>query len=184
MRGGHDGHSARAPWWKGARGEWYVVMQFIIFGFIAVGPRSAPGLPVWAKPYTLVANVAGVALMVAGAALALWGVRALGTNTDHTAVPQGRLDARHVRPLPTRPQPHLRRTHPRLVRAGPGGSLVVEPSLRAGVAGPLRPQVPPRRTLAARTLPRVHRLPAAGEEAAALGVVKNARELVTAQPPA
>jgi len=88
MRGGHDGHSARAPWWKGARGEWYVVMQFIIFGFIAVGPRSAPGLPVWAKPYTLVANVAGVALMVAGAALALWGVRALGTNLTMLPYPK------------------------------------------------------------------------------------------------
>ncbi len=80
MPGGHDGPSPRAPWWKGTRGEWYVVVQVIIFGFIAVGPRSARGLPVWTEPYTSVANVVGVALMVAGAALAIWGVRALGTN--------------------------------------------------------------------------------------------------------
>lgn len=26
-------------WWRGAKGEWYVVVQFILFGIIAFGPR-------------------------------------------------------------------------------------------------------------------------------------------------
>lgn len=65
----HGEPSPGAPWWKGARGQWYVVAQIIIFGLIAVGPRSVRGLPVWTGPYTLVATVVGVALMVAGAVL-------------------------------------------------------------------------------------------------------------------
>ncbi len=80
MRGGHDDPSPRAPWWKGARGQWYVVAQIIIFGFVVVGPRSVPGLPVWIGPHTRVATVVGIALMVAGAILAVWGVRALGAS--------------------------------------------------------------------------------------------------------
>lgn len=88
MRGRHDGPSPRAPWWKGARGEWYVVTQVIIFGIIAVGPRSARVLPIWTEPYTSVANVVGVALMVAGATLAIWGVRALGTNLSVLPYPK------------------------------------------------------------------------------------------------
>ena len=80
MRDGDEEHSARAPWWKGTRGEGYVAAQVVIFGFIVVGPRSAPGLPVWTEPYTSVASVIGFALMMAGATLAIWGVLALGTS--------------------------------------------------------------------------------------------------------
>ncbi len=47
MPGAHDETSARAPWWRGTRGEWYVVGQVIIFGLILVGPHSAGGLPSW-----------------------------------------------------------------------------------------------------------------------------------------
>ena len=45
MPGVHNDSSSRAPWWKGTRGEWYVVGQIIIFGLILVGPRSVRGLP-------------------------------------------------------------------------------------------------------------------------------------------
>lgn len=80
MRDGDEEPSPRAPWWKGTRGEGYVAAQVVIFGFIVVGPRSLHGLPVWTAPYTSVASVIGVALMMAGATLAIWGVLALGTS--------------------------------------------------------------------------------------------------------
>jgi protein-S-isoprenylcysteine O-methyltransferase Ste14 len=82
---GDQGPSPHAPWWKGARGEGYVAAQVVIFGLIAVGPRSGFGLPVWTEPYASVATVVGVALMVGGATLAVWGMRALGTSL--TALP-------------------------------------------------------------------------------------------------
>lgn len=84
----------RAPWWTGSRGEGYVAVQVIIFGLITIGPRSVPGLPVWTEPYSSVATVAGVVLMAAGAVLALWGVRALGTNL--TVLPYPKADSTFV----------------------------------------------------------------------------------------
>lgn len=100
MRRGEDAPSPRAPWWKGTRGEGYVAVQIIIFGFIAVGPRSIRGLPVWTEPYTSVATLGGVALMVAGATLAIWGVRALGTNL--TVLPYPKEDSTFVESGPYR----------------------------------------------------------------------------------
>ena len=83
--------SPHAPWWKGARGEWYVVAQVVIFGLIALGPRYARGLPVWSGPLASGADVVGVALIVIGAALAIAGVAALGRNL--TALPYPKDDS-------------------------------------------------------------------------------------------
>jgi len=74
-----------APWWKGTRGEWYVVVQAVLFVLIAIGPRTLPGLPTWTAPYTTLATWAGLALMVVGAALAFAGIFRLGPNL--TALP-------------------------------------------------------------------------------------------------
>jgi protein-S-isoprenylcysteine O-methyltransferase Ste14 len=87
----HDGHrdpSSRASRWKGAKGQWYVVAQVVIFGFIVVGPRSVRGLPVWSQPFAAVASVVGVALLAAGATLAVWGVLSLGTNLSVLPYPK------------------------------------------------------------------------------------------------
>ncbi|MHB9150987.1 MAG: methyltransferase family protein [Thermoleophilia bacterium] len=75
-----DEPTSRPPWWRGTRGEWYVVAQVIIFGLILVGPRPAGGLPSWTEPYATAATVIGAALTAAGATLSIWGVFALGTN--------------------------------------------------------------------------------------------------------
>lgn len=72
--------AGRPPWWRGARGEWYVVAQVILFGLILIGPRSASGLPSWTEPYATVATVLGAALVAIGATLSIWGVFALGAN--------------------------------------------------------------------------------------------------------
>jgi protein-S-isoprenylcysteine O-methyltransferase Ste14 len=76
------------PWWKGAKGEWYVVVQGLIFLLVAFGPRDMPGSPAWPEPWALIASVAGVALMLAGAALAAAAMLRLGGNLSALPYPK------------------------------------------------------------------------------------------------
>jgi protein-S-isoprenylcysteine O-methyltransferase Ste14 len=75
----------RAPWYRGERGEWYVVVQFIIFVLIAVGPRALPGSSPWPEPAATVAMWLGYVFLFAGGALAVAGAVRLGPNL--TALP-------------------------------------------------------------------------------------------------
>lgn len=70
----------RAAWWKGQRGEWYVVVQAILFVLIAVGPRAWPGWQAASGPLALAATALGIVLMLLGGALAVGGLIALGNN--------------------------------------------------------------------------------------------------------
>ncbi len=76
---------AGEPWWKGARGEWFVVVQAVLFVLIGVGPRTVPGLPEWTDPWMTIATWLGLVLMLVGAALSIGGVLKLGNNL--TALP-------------------------------------------------------------------------------------------------
>jgi protein-S-isoprenylcysteine O-methyltransferase Ste14 len=69
----------RPAWWNGARGEWYVVAQFVLFGLIGLAP-FVPGQSAWAGPWSLVARVAGLLLGLAGFMLAMAGLLGLGAN--------------------------------------------------------------------------------------------------------
>ncbi|MCI0395614.1 MAG: isoprenylcysteine carboxylmethyltransferase family protein [Chloroflexi bacterium] len=80
-----------APWWKGSRGEWYVVVQFLLFAVVLLGPKELPGLPRWAEPWKTVGLLVGLALGAAGGALGLAGIVSLGKNL--TAVPHPKEDA-------------------------------------------------------------------------------------------
>jgi protein-S-isoprenylcysteine O-methyltransferase Ste14 len=73
-----------SPWWRGARGEWYVVVQFILLGLVLVAPWLAAAAA-WPAPWAGLARVLGVLLLVAGAGLAGAGLLSLG---------------RHLSPLP------------------------------------------------------------------------------------
>ena len=79
---------AHAPWWKGTRGEWYVVAQVFLFALVVFGPRTAAGLPAWAMPWATVAQVLGLTLMIAGAALAVGGLFRLGSNLTPLPYPK------------------------------------------------------------------------------------------------
>jgi protein-S-isoprenylcysteine O-methyltransferase Ste14 len=85
---------AKPPWWKGARGEWYVVTQTALLALILLGPRHWPG------PFTLpnglarAASVAGIALMVAGGGLVLAGFYHLRRNL--TPLPYPKADGHLV----------------------------------------------------------------------------------------
>ena len=38
---------SRPPWYRNARGEWYVIVQFALIALVFLGPRSLPGVPPW-----------------------------------------------------------------------------------------------------------------------------------------
>ncbi len=82
------------PWWKGTKGEWYVVIQFILFGLVAFAPPSLPSWPVWDMPWLTISRIAGVTLGGIGGLIALGGLLSLGSNL--TAVPHPKEDARMV----------------------------------------------------------------------------------------
>jgi protein-S-isoprenylcysteine O-methyltransferase Ste14 len=69
----------RLPWWRGARGEWYFVVQMVLLVLIALAPL-APGQPRWPSGLALLARGLGLLLGLAGLALALAGLLRLGRN--------------------------------------------------------------------------------------------------------
>ena len=82
--------SQSAPWWKGARGEWYFVVQLVLFALILIAPL-APGQPGWPSAASWVARGLGLLLGLAGFALAVAGVVGLGRNLS--PLPHPRDDA-------------------------------------------------------------------------------------------
>ncbi len=84
----------KQPWWKGAKGEWYVAIQVILFGLVAFGPPSLPSWSGWSNPWSTFAIMAGLLLGGVGGLLALGGVISLGSNL--TAVPHPKEDAHMV----------------------------------------------------------------------------------------
>ncbi|MFN2139711.1 MAG: methyltransferase family protein [Candidatus Promineifilaceae bacterium] len=78
-------------WWKGERGEWYVVMQFILFGLIFIAPFLTAQLSGWPDPWNLIGRVLGVLLIGLGGALAFAGLVNLGRNL--AVVPYPKEDA-------------------------------------------------------------------------------------------
>lgn len=82
------------PWWKGSRGEWYLVVQAALFLLVIFGPRTWPGVPEWDARYSWLAAVAGVVLFLAGGLLAAFAAFNLGRNL--TPLPRPRNNAELV----------------------------------------------------------------------------------------
>ena len=59
------------PWWKGQRGEWYVAMQVLLLGLVAVSPLKADWFPAWPPAWAGVARWAGVGVLVGAAVVFL-----------------------------------------------------------------------------------------------------------------
>jgi len=77
-----------APWWKGERGEYYVVAQVFLFALVLFGPAAIPGMEPWSEPLATAARVAGALLMVAGALLSASGILRLGDNLTPLPYPK------------------------------------------------------------------------------------------------
>jgi len=83
-----DGPARGAPWWKGTRGEWYVVGQVFLFALVLLGPRTLPDWPAWASPLSTIGRVIGIVLMLAGTAISIGGVMKLGPNLTPLPFPR------------------------------------------------------------------------------------------------
>lgn len=79
------------PWWKGTRGEWYVVIQLLLFALLAFGPTSLPQWPAWPSPWSTIAIILGLILGGIAAVLIVAGILSLGRNL--AAVPHPKDDA-------------------------------------------------------------------------------------------
>jgi protein-S-isoprenylcysteine O-methyltransferase Ste14 len=76
------------PWWKGARGEWFVVAQFILIGLVFFGPRTVTGHPAWQFPFPHVCAVAGAMLMLVGCVLVVAGLIHMGRGLTPLPYPR------------------------------------------------------------------------------------------------
>jgi len=77
----------RLPWWKGARGEWYVVVQIALFVLVAFGPRHLTAAA-WPASLVNAATVIGAALMTVGGALLVAALAKLGRNLTPLPYPK------------------------------------------------------------------------------------------------
>ena len=79
---------SQAHWWKGARGEWYVVTQIALIVLVFFGPRTCAGLPKWTFPFTWLGSIGGGVILLAGIVLFVAAIFRMGSNL--TAVPYPR----------------------------------------------------------------------------------------------
>ncbi len=78
----------KTPWWKGARGEWLVVMQMVLIGLVFLGPRTIAGWPAWPFPFAYASKVLGEAFMVGGGVLFAAGLVRLGRGLTPLPYPK------------------------------------------------------------------------------------------------
>src|SRR5574341_1310694 len=67
---------AHTPWWRGERGEWYVVLQLALLLLVVFGPSTLPGYPQWPGS-TRLWRISGATLMVCGVVLGAVALRPL-----------------------------------------------------------------------------------------------------------
>lgn len=64
------------PWWRGTRGEVWVLGQLLLFALLLWGPRTLPGWPAWPSP--LLFRLLGCTLLCGGGLLLGAGLWQLG----------------------------------------------------------------------------------------------------------
>lgn len=85
----------KEKWWLGKKGEWYVVVQFVLFALIALSGWFWQ-LPILdgARQGLIILTVVGGLLILSGMGLAFYGMRSLGKNLR--AVPHPKEDGHLV----------------------------------------------------------------------------------------
>jgi protein-S-isoprenylcysteine O-methyltransferase Ste14 len=78
----------QTPWWKGTRGEWYVVAQIALIVLVFFGPRNIPGWPIWIPPFTWLGSIVGSILLPAGILLLIVAIFRLGPNLTPVPYPK------------------------------------------------------------------------------------------------
>lgn len=82
------GPDSRAPWWKGSRGEWLVVIQVVLMALVFFGPRNAFGFPRWSSPSPHLFTAVGLILMALGGILFCAGIFRLGRSLTPLPYPR------------------------------------------------------------------------------------------------
>ncbi len=77
----------RAPWWRGTRGEWWVVGQGVLMATVVFAPPAWR----WAAPARALWIALGVGLVAVGLGFAVRAMRDLGPNLS--PLPRPRRDA-------------------------------------------------------------------------------------------
>jgi protein-S-isoprenylcysteine O-methyltransferase Ste14 len=85
----------KQAWWRGPRGEWYVVVQFLLLGLLVFGPKTVAGVGRWSGIWANMSLLAGLLLGLVGVVFIGLGLIYLGRNV--TAVPHPKEDATFVR---------------------------------------------------------------------------------------
>jgi protein-S-isoprenylcysteine O-methyltransferase Ste14 len=80
--------SSRPGWWKGARGEWLVVVQVALMALVFIGPRAVGGRSAWTFPFPSASPIVGGILMVLGGAFFLAGLLRLGRRLTPLPYPK------------------------------------------------------------------------------------------------
>ena len=83
-----QGTVSKAPWWKGARGEWLVVVQLALMALVFFGPRTLSGGQGWAFPFPGVSRIVGGVLMIAGGTLLFTALFRLGRGLTPLPYPR------------------------------------------------------------------------------------------------
>ncbi len=78
----------KTPWWKGARGEWLVVIQVVLIGLVFLGPRTVDGWPAWPFPFLQACMILGSMFMAGGAVLLIAGLVWLGRGLTPLPYPK------------------------------------------------------------------------------------------------
>lgn len=73
-------NSIKTPWWKGRRGEWYVVLQFVFFFLLVFGPRSFSESQGDFYINNRFIMITGIILIAVGGVMSFSGVIKLGRN--------------------------------------------------------------------------------------------------------
>ncbi len=76
------------PWWKGRRGEWYVVAQIALILLVFIGPRTLNGWPAWHAPFVWLASAGGGIVFLAGILLLAAAIFRLGPNVTPVPYPK------------------------------------------------------------------------------------------------
>ncbi len=78
----------KPKWWRGTRGEWYVIAQEIFGLLVFLGPRTYSGLPAWPSFIVPIASVIGKIFAVVGILLLIAGIITLGKNLTPLPYPK------------------------------------------------------------------------------------------------
>ncbi|MCA9937822.1 MAG: isoprenylcysteine carboxylmethyltransferase family protein [Anaerolineales bacterium] len=83
----------KQPWWRGSRGEWYVVAQFALFGVVLAGPWLWP-MGGWRPLAAVGGRIVGLLVGFIGGTFIAAGIVTLGRNLS--ALPHPKEDANLV----------------------------------------------------------------------------------------